>query len=101
MVAHIRYLNERFGVRHINFYDDQFTFNRKRVEAFAHLMIEQHLGVTYNCAARAEHLDPDLLRLMKASGCWMVSLGIETGDPELLAQHRQRADLELLAGGSG
>ena len=97
MVAHVRYLKERFGVRHINFYDDQFTFNRKRVEAFANQLIEHPLGVTYNCAARAEHLDEELLRLMKASGCWMVSLGIETGDPELLAQHRQRSDLNLLA----
>jgi radical SAM superfamily enzyme YgiQ (UPF0313 family) len=96
MIAHVRHLKERFGVRHINFYDDQFTFNRQRVEAFARQLIDQRLGITYNCAARAEHLDEDLLRLMKASGCWMVSLGIETGDPALLAQHRQRADLDLL-----
>ena len=96
MVAHVRYLKERFGVRHINFYDDQFTFNRQRVEAFARQLMDQRLGVTYNCAARAEHLDEELLRFMKASGCWMISLGIETGDPELLAQHRQRADLDLL-----
>ena len=34
---------------------------------------------------------------MKASGCWMVSLGIESGDEQLLAQHRQNADLDLLA----
>ena len=97
MVAHVRHLKERFGVRHINFYDDQFTFNRKRVEAFARQLLDRPLGVTYNCAARAEHLDADLLRLMKASGCWMISLGIETGDPDLLAQHRQRSDLDLLA----
>ncbi len=97
MIAHVRYLKERFGVRHINFYDDQFTFDRKRIEAFATQLLEHPLGVTYNCAARAEHLDADLLKLMKASGCWMISLGIETGDPELLAQHRQRADLDLLA----
>ena len=96
MVAHVRHLKERFGVRHLNFYDDQFTFNRKRVEAFARQLIDHPLGVTYNCAARAEHLDEDLLRLMKASGCWMISLGIETGDPDLLAQHRQHADLDLL-----
>jgi radical SAM superfamily enzyme YgiQ (UPF0313 family) len=97
MIAHVRYLRERFGVRHINFYDDQFTFHRNRVEAFASQLLDNHLGVTYNCAARAEHLDRELLRIMKASGCWMISLGIETGDPALLAQHRQRADLELLA----
>ncbi len=96
MIAHVRHLKERFGVRHINFYDDQFTFNRQRVAAFAQQLLDQRLGITYNCAARAEHLDEDLLRLMKASGCWMVSLGIETGDPALLAQHRQRADLDLL-----
>jgi radical SAM superfamily enzyme YgiQ (UPF0313 family) len=98
MIAHVRHLKEKFGVRHINFYDDQFTFNRKRVEEFAQQLIRLRLGITYNCAARAEHLDEELLRLMKASGCWMISLGIESGDPALLAQHRQRPDLDLLAG---
>ena len=29
------------------------------------------------------------MKLMKSAGCWMMSLGIESGDPELLAQHRQ------------
>lgn len=96
MIAHVRLLRERFGVRHINFYDDNFTFNRNRVEAFTGALQESNLGVTFNCAARAEHLDEDLLRKMKKAGCWMISLGIETGDPELLSQHRQRADLDLL-----
>jgi anaerobic magnesium-protoporphyrin IX monomethyl ester cyclase len=96
MIAHIRHLHERFGIRHINFYDDQFTFNRKRVEAFTQQLMALNLGITYNCAVRADQVDEALLRQMKASGCWMVSLGIETGDPDLLAQHRQRADLDLL-----
>lgn len=94
---HLKYMNERFGIKHINFYDDQFTFNRKRVEAFADLMIEKKLGMTFNCAARAEHLDFDLLKKMKAAGCWMISLGIETGDQNLLARHRQNPDLQMLA----
>ena len=96
MMAHVRFLHERFGVRHVNFYDDNFTFDRNRIACFAQQMAASRLGVTYNCAARAEHLDVELLRLMKSSGCWMISLGIETGDPDLLAQHRQRADLDLL-----
>jgi len=53
--------------------------------------------MTFNCAVRAEHVDEHLLKDMKAAGCWMISLGIETGDPELLAQHRQNADLDMLA----
>ncbi|MFN2367681.1 MAG: radical SAM protein, partial [Desulfurivibrionaceae bacterium] len=97
LYGHLRYLKERFGIRHINFYDDQFTFNRERVVDFTTMMIEQPLGMTFNCAVRAEHIDFDLLKLMKKAGCWMISLGIETGDPDLLAQHRQNADLDMLA----
>ncbi len=97
LYEHLRYLKERFGIRHVNFYDDQFTFNRQRVEEFCRLMVEKPLGMTFNCAVRAEHIDAELLRLMKAAGCWMASLGIETGDEELLAQHRQNANLQMLA----
>ncbi|MEN8142282.1 MAG: radical SAM protein [Thermodesulfobacteriota bacterium] len=94
---HLCYLKEHFGIKHINFYDDQFTFNRQRVEDFTTMMIDHPLGMTFNCAVRAEHIDLDLLRRMKKAGCWMISLGIETGDEDLLAQHRQNADLAMLA----
>ena len=97
LYQHLKYLRERFGIRHVNFYDDQFTFHRGRVEEFCRMMIDQPLGMTYNCAVRAEHVDRDLLQMMRAAGCWMVSLGIESGDEELLAQHRQNANLDLLA----
>ncbi len=97
LYRHLAYLQQRFGIRHINFYDDQFTFKRQRVEEFCQMMIDKPLGMTFNCAVRAEHIDFELLKLMKAAGCWMVSLGIETGDEELLAQHRQNANLGMLA----
>lgn len=97
LYQHLKYLNGRFAIRHINFYDDQFTFHRSRVEEFCQLMINKPLGMTFNCAVRAEHVDRELLQLMKAAGCWMVSLGIESGDELLLSQHRQNANLDLLA----
>ncbi len=96
MIDLMRYLKKRFRIRHVNFYDDLFTFKRKRVETFCQKLAAADLKMTYNCAARAEHIDRDLLRLLKQSGCWMVSLGIETGDPELLSRHRSCADLEMI-----
>jgi anaerobic magnesium-protoporphyrin IX monomethyl ester cyclase len=97
LYEHLRYLKERFGIRHINFYDDQFTFNRERVDEFTGMMIDRPLDMSFNCAVRAEHIDQELVARMRQAGCWMMSLGIETGDQELLAQHRQNADLEMLA----
>jgi len=97
LYAHLHYLKDRFGIRHVNFYDDLFTLNRRRVEDFTRMMVNQPLGITFNCAVRAEHIDADLLKQMRDAGCWMISLGIETGDPVLLSQHRSHADLDRVA----
>lgn len=89
-------LKKRWGMRHVNFYDDLFTYDRARIEAFCEKMIHARMGMTFNCAARAEHLDTELLKSMKRAGCWMISLGIESGDNELLRKHRSNADLDLV-----
>jgi radical SAM superfamily enzyme YgiQ (UPF0313 family) len=64
LVDHLKYLKDTFGIKHIIFYDDQFTFNRKRIEEFSSMMIDNQLDMTFNCAARAEHLDFELLKLI-------------------------------------
>jgi radical SAM superfamily enzyme YgiQ (UPF0313 family) len=97
LYRHLEYLKDRFGIRHVNFYDDQFTFNRERVVDFCRLLLSRPLNMSFNCAVRAEHIDADLLRLMKKAGCWMISLGIENGDSELLSRHRQKVDLKFMA----
>ena len=96
LYQHLQHLKDRFKIRHINFYDDQFTFNRQRVEDFCTMIIDNSLDMTFNCAVRADHIDHELLKLMKEAGCWMISLGIETGDENLLAQHRQNVNLEMM-----
>lgn len=89
IVEHLAYLHREFGIRHVFFYDDLFTFDRSRVERLCVLMEERRLPVTYNCIARLEHVDDELLRLLRRSGCWQVNFGIESGDPEVLKQHRK------------
>jgi len=88
MLDMLTYLHRRFNIRHVNIYDDTFTLNRKRVVEFCELKIKSGLNMTFNCAARTEQLDLEMLKMMKKAGCWMISLGIETGDPELLKRHR-------------
>ncbi|MCK5803185.1 MAG: cobalamin-dependent protein [Lentisphaeria bacterium] len=97
LYRHLSWLRSEFGIRHVIFYDDQFTFHRERIVEFCKMILDKPLGMTFNCAVRAEHVDRELLALMKRAGCWMISLGIETGDPDLLARHRQNPDLEVIA----
>jgi len=97
MVRYLTYLQENFNIKHVNIYDDTFTLKRQRMIDFCELKIKSGLKMTFNCAARTEQLDQEMLKLLKRSGCWMISLGIETGDPELLKRHRSylpNAELE-------
>lgn len=95
MMRLVNHLHDKYGIRHINFYDDLFTLHKKRVREFCKLMEESKLNITFNIAARAEHLDMEILQMLKKAGCWMISLGIETGDPEILKMHRSHSDLDV------
>ena len=86
--AHLQYLRQRFGVRHVNIYDDLFTANRRRINELCEKLIARPPGIQFNCAVRVGHTDDELLKLLKAAGCLMVSLGIETGDETLIDLHK-------------
>jgi radical SAM superfamily enzyme YgiQ (UPF0313 family) len=88
LYEHMALLRRDYGIRHVFFYDDLFTFNRKRIEELCAMLLAKPLGMTFNCAVRVGHIDDDLLRLLKKAGCWMVSLGVESGAPEILARHK-------------
>jgi anaerobic magnesium-protoporphyrin IX monomethyl ester cyclase len=89
----MRFLKKDFGIKHIFFYDDQFTFNRERIVKLCQLLKKKPLRMSFNCAAHASHIDQELLGMLKSAGCWMISLGIESGAGEILLRHKTKADL--------
>ena len=91
---HMKYLREKFGVRHINIYDDLFTANRQRIVDLYERLSSHPLGINFNCAVRVGYTDDDLLKMLKDAGCLMVSLGIESADPEMLARHKSGVSLD-------
>ena len=90
---HMKHLRAKFGVRHINIYDDLFTANRPRIVELCDKLTRFPLGINFNCAVRVGYTDDDLLKMLKAAGCLMVSLGIESADPQMLARHKSGVSL--------
>jgi anaerobic magnesium-protoporphyrin IX monomethyl ester cyclase len=91
---HLKYLHTCFGVRHVNIYDDLFTAHRPRIAELCGMLAERPPGIQFNCAVRVGHTDRELLRMLKLAGCLMVSLGIESADPEMLRRHKAGVTLE-------
>lgn len=81
----IEFLMDRFPRKPIHFCDDNFTLDRKRVEAICDGIINRKLRIGWSTSGvRADGLDIDLLKKMKDSGCFNIGLGIESFDAEVL-----------------
>jgi radical SAM superfamily enzyme YgiQ (UPF0313 family) len=48
------------------------------------LIKERNLRFSWTCMANANDLDEEILKLMRAAGCWQIAIGIESGDDEIL-----------------
>lgn len=90
----LRYLKERYGLRTASFYDETFTFDRKRVVELCESMKEEDLKIKWYCNTRAQLVDPELLRLMRSAGCRGVSFGIESGSQRILDSVEKRITVE-------
>jgi len=81
-------------VKHVRFTDDNFTANKTRIKAVLEMMIKEKFGFTWSSFARASALSPDLVELMKRSGCEFVDLGLESGSQTILDNMDKRLKKE-------
>jgi anaerobic magnesium-protoporphyrin IX monomethyl ester cyclase len=79
-------------VKHVRFSDDNFTSNKARLRAVLEMMIESRFDFTWSAYARASALTPELVALMKASGCEFIDMGIESGSQMMLNNMDKRLD---------
>lgn len=79
IVEDIRYFHDKFGIRSFGFSHDAFTTNLKLVDKVCDHFIEQGLDITWNCTARIDCIDEDLILKMRDTGMTQIELGIETG----------------------
>jgi radical SAM superfamily enzyme YgiQ (UPF0313 family) len=88
-------LNNYPGIKSINFMDDNFTADKKRVLRLSSLMVADDLN-TYNwvCLARVDQIDEEIAFAIKAAGCVRVHLGIESGSEQILKNINKRISLE-------
>ena len=73
------------GSREIIFVDDNFLGNHKRAIEIMQGILERKYVLTWKCANLAIFLlDKELLVLMKESGCYQMTLSIESGNQYVL-----------------
>lgn len=88
IIAELKDLKETYGVREVQFEDDNLTFDKERAMRLFTRMIGEKLRLSWSTpnGVAMWSLDEELLVKMKESGCYMLCLAVESGDQEFLTK---------------
>ena len=95
VAAEAMYVNS-LGVDNILFHADTFTLDKKMVEDICDVLIQAGAPFRWACNSHVQPLlvNPDLVHKMKRAGCWMIAVGIESGDNEVLKKIKKQITIE-------
>lgn len=79
----IELIVKSYGFRRFYFVDDTFTVYPERTTRLLEQLLVRNMDISWECNTRPDCLSVDLLRLMRATGCAKISLGIESASGEL------------------
>jgi len=96
LVEEMRTLVDNHGADCFLLAYDQFTADRRFVEAFCHGVLEAGLERSWYCISRLDTVDRELLALMRRAGCESMCYGIDSGSKRTLAFIRKQIDPGIL-----
>lgn len=83
VVAEIKDVVEKYGVRHFFIVDDVLTLHDEHILKICDLIIEEGLKITFESSTRANLVTEENISRMVEAGLIRLSLGLETVDEEV------------------
>lgn len=84
VMAEVDELIYQYGIRDIAFIDDVFTIDRERTSGLCEELAKRKERIVWSANVRVGLITKKMLKVMKDSGCWMVLVGIESANQEIL-----------------
>jgi anaerobic magnesium-protoporphyrin IX monomethyl ester cyclase len=87
----------RFGIDHFYLWGDTVTLNARSFSRFCDELVARKLNVRWFGNGRADNLtSPEFVAKLRESGCWMLSLGIESESDDVRRDMMKRLEREKI-----
>jgi len=96
VVAEIMQIQEEYNPDNLWFVDDVFTISHKWLQSFANELKAKGVKPVYECITRADRLNPEVIRLLKETGCFRVWIGAESGSQKIIDLMDRRVDVQTV-----
>jgi radical SAM superfamily enzyme YgiQ (UPF0313 family) len=95
IIAEMRVLYDKYGVRYFHFVDDEFCLKKSFVFEFCSAVeAEFDRDVTWGCSGRVNLMSEEMIASMADAGCVLIGYGIESGSQRMLDVMKKRATVE-------
>ncbi len=84
VIAELKWLRKEHGIREVYFADPTFTVDKKYVKNLCVSLIRENLDIKWTCTTRVNLVSDNLLKYMRAAGCYMISFGAESANQIIL-----------------
>lgn len=84
---------ERYRPDTIWFVDDVFTISHEWLRGFVAALGRRRLAIRYECITRADRMNEEVVRALKASGCYRVWIGAESGSQRVIDAMDRRVNV--------
>ncbi len=84
VVDELEFLRDMFGADAFSFYDDTFTFDRKRARDICKEMKTRKLDLQWDCRTRVDRISKEDLAVLKDAKCQLIHFGVESGSQKML-----------------
>lgn len=94
VAAELEWLRDTYGADAFAFYDDTFTFDRKRAVEICEEMKKRNINLPWDCRTRVDQVSKKILAEMRNANCLLVHFGVESGNQKMLDAMRKGTTVE-------
>lgn len=92
VIAELKWLNKVHKIKEVYFADPTFAIDKKYIKQLCVSIRRERIDIKWTCTTRVELVSDELLKFMRAAGCYMISFGGESAHPSILKNVNKRTN---------
>jgi len=94
VVNELEFLRDTYGADAFSFYDDTFTFDRKRAREICKEMKNREVDLQWDCRTRVDRISKEDLAILRDANCQLIHFGVESGSQKMLDAMKKGTTVE-------
>ena len=98
LIDEIQHLKDKYQINEFVFLDENITTRKDFILKFCDLLIEREINLPWflGSGVRVDRVDDEIVAAMKRAGCYRTSLGVESGNEQILKDIGKRTNKEQI-----